>query len=63
MVEYKKKFLSEIKYIFFYFVEFSNNNLILPKVYPNNCVVGRSDKKLVNMITYNKNIFFVNNNY
>ena len=43
VVEYVKTFLTEIKSLLPYFVEFSNDESILPKVYPDDCVVGGSD--------------------
>ena len=46
VVEYRKTFLSEIKSLLSYFLECSDNGSILPKVYPNDCVVGRSDQNL-----------------
>lgn len=43
LVEYKKSFLDKIKLLFLYLVEFSKDEFILPKEYPNNCAVNSSD--------------------
>lgn len=43
VIEYRKIFLSKIKSLLPYFIEFSNNGSILPKVYPNDCIVKGSD--------------------
>ncbi len=43
VMEYRETFLSEMKSLLPYFVEFSDDGSILPKVYPNDCAVRRSD--------------------
>ncbi len=43
VVEYRETFLSEMKSLLPYFVEFSDDRSILPKVYPNDCTVKGSD--------------------
>ena len=43
MLEYKKTFLSEIKSLLPYFVRFSDDESILPKVYPDDCAIGGLD--------------------
>lgn len=40
VVEYKETFLSEMKLHLPYFVEFSNNRSILPKIYLDDYIVG-----------------------
>ncbi len=61
MVEYKKTILSEMKSLLPHFVEFSDDGSILPKVYPDDCAVGRSDQRPITMITYDESIFSANN--
>lgn len=45
MVKYKKTFLNKIKSLLSYFVKFSNNRSILPKIYPKNCAVDGLDQR------------------
>lgn len=59
MVEYREKFLSEMKSLLSYFVKFSRS--ILPKIYHVICVVKRSDRRPIIMITYDESIFSINN--
>ena len=61
VVEYRETFLSKMKSLLPYFVEFSDNGSILPKAYPDNCVVGESDQRSIIMITQYKSTFFANN--
>ena len=61
VVEYRETFLSEMKSFLPYFVEFSNNGSILPKVYPDDCAVGRSDQRPIIIITNDENTFSANN--
>lgn len=62
VVEYKKTFPSKMKSLLPYFVEFSNNRSILPKVYPDDCAVGSSNWRLIIMITtHDESTFFANN--
>ena len=51
MVEYRETFPSEMKSLLPYFVKFSDNGSILSKIYPDNCIVGGSDQRLIIMIT------------
>lgn len=60
VVEYRNPFLVEIKAYLLYFVKFSKDASILPKKYPNNCIVRRADRSSIIMITYNKIIFSAN---
>ncbi len=43
-----------------YFVEFFDDRSILPKIYPDDCAVKRSDQRHIIMITYDKSIFSAN---
>ena len=43
VVEYRKTFSSEMESLLPCFVEFSDDESILPKVYPDDCAVGGSD--------------------
>ena len=61
MVQYKKTFLEEMKSLLSYFVEFSNDRSILPKIYLEYCAVGGPDQRLVIIITNDKNTFYANN--
>lgn len=63
MVKYKKTFLSKIKLILSYFIEFSNDKSILLKVYPNDYIVKISNQKLLIIIINNESIFFINKSY
>lgn len=60
VVEYRETFLSEIKSLLPYFLEFSNDGSILPKVYPADCVVGGSNQRPIIMITNDKGTFSAN---
>lgn len=62
MVEYQKIFLEERKILLPYFVKFKEDNTILLKEYLENCTVGDSNQWTIIMITYDKNIFSINNN-
>lgn len=61
MIEYKKTFLKKIKSLLSSFVEFFNNKSILLKIYSENCAINNLNQRLIIMITYNKNTFFINN--
>ena len=63
MIEYRSIFLNEIKSLLPYFVELSDNDLILSKIYFNNCIIEKLDQKPIIIIIYNKNTFFTNNNH
>ena len=43
VVEYRETLLNEIKSLLPYFVEFSDDGPMLPKVYSDDCAVGGSD--------------------
>ena len=61
VVEYRETFLSKLKLLLPYFMGFSDNSSILPKAYPDNCIVGGSDQRPIIMITHDKNTFSANN--
>ena len=42
-------------------VEFNENGVIKPKVYPSNCIVNSEEYWSIIMITYDEWIFSVNN--
>ena len=44
-------------------MEFFNNDSILPKTYPNNYIIKKSNQRFIIIIIYNKSIFFANNSY
>lgn len=60
VVKYQKIFLNKIQSLLSYFVKFSNNRSILPKVYPENYTIGSLDQRLIIILTNDKNLFFVN---
>ena len=61
VMEYRERFLNEMKSLLPYFAKFFENGIIVPKEYQDNCTVGRSDQRLIIMITYNKSTFSTNN--
>ena len=61
VLKYRKTFLSEIKSLLPYFVEFFDNGSILSKAYFDNCAIERSDQRPIIMITHNESKFFTNN--
>ena len=60
VVEYRETFLSEMKSLLPYFVEFSDNGSILSKVYPDDCAVRGSDQRPIIMITHDESTFSAN---
>lgn len=58
--EYREIFLHEIKLFLPYFVKFSENSAIVSKEYLNDCVIGESKKRPINLIIHNESIFFAN---
>ena len=54
-------FLQKMEELKPYIVEFEENNVIKPKVYPANCTVGGNNRQLVIVITHNKCTFLANN--
>lgn len=63
MVEYKKLFLDEIKSLFLNLVEFSENESMLPKKYPDYQIVLGLDQRPIIIITYDKSTFLTNDSY
>lgn len=49
-----------MKSLLLYFLEFSNNGSILPKVFSDNYTVGGSDQRPIIIITHNESIFSTN---
>lgn len=60
-MEYKENFLLKLKLLLPYFVKFKKVGTILSTKYPWNYIVRDSDRGLVIMIIYDKNIFSTNN--
>ncbi len=60
VMEYRETFLSDMKSLLPYFVEFSDDGSILPKVYPDNCAVDGSDQRPTFMITHDESTFSAN---
>ena len=60
VVEYRETFLVKMKSLLPYFVEFSNDGSILPKVYLDDYAVGRSDQRPIIMITHDESTFSAN---
>ena len=63
VIEYQETFLNEMKLLLPYFVEFFEDSTIVPREYPNDCVVGRPDRKPIIMITHDESIFSANNGH
>lgn len=55
----RKRFLDEMKSLLPYFVEFSEDGSMLPKIYPEDCVVP--NRRPIIMITHDKSTFSANN--
>ena len=60
VMEYRETFLSEMKSLLPYFVEFSDDRSILSHVYPDDYVVVRLDRRSIIMITYDESTFSAN---
>lgn len=52
-----------MKSLLSYFIKFLDNRSMLSKIYLKDYVVGSLNWRLIIMIMYDKNIFFVNNNW
>lgn len=52
-----------MRLLLFYLVKFSENNSILEKNYPNDCIVKKLDQRSIIMIIYNKSIFLANDGH
>lgn len=62
IIEDYKNFLKKIKEFKQYMVEVEKNDIIKEKIYPLNYPVYNNNYYPIMIITYNKYIFFVNNN-
>lgn len=60
IVEYRKKFLEEMKKLLPYFVEFGEDGSILPKEYPDDCAIGEPNRRPIIMITHDESTFLAN---
>ena len=60
VVEYRKIFLNKMKSLLPYFVGFSNDGFMLPKIYLDDYAVERLDQKPIIMVIYDENIFLAN---
>lgn len=63
MKEYQKIFFYEIKLLPSYFIEFFKDDTISSKEYISDYVIRKPEKRLIIMITHDKNTFFANNRY
>ena len=61
VLEYWEIILKEMKTLLLYFIKFKEDNTILPKDYPNNCIVRAFNWQPIIMITYDKSTFSANN--
>lgn len=61
MKKYWEIFFYEMKLLLLYFIEFSEDDTIISKEYPSNCIIGGPENRLIIKITYDKSICFVNN--
>lgn len=61
VVEDQINFLQKIEELKPYIVEFEENDIIKPKVYPADCAIGRNNQQLVIIITHNEYTFLANN--
>ncbi len=59
-MEYWETFLSEMKSLLSYFMEFSDDESILSKVYPDDYAVERLDQRPIIMITNDESTFSAN---
>ena len=62
-MEYREKFLEEMKKLLSYFVEFGKDGSILPKEYPEDCTVGGPNRQPIIMITYDESTFSANDGH
>ena len=60
VVEYRETFLEEMRLLLPYFVEFFEDGSILGKDYPDDCAVGRPDRRPIIMITHDESTFSAN---
>lgn len=55
-----KNFLKVIKELNPYFIKFNKDKTIKNKKYLLDCIIKGTNQRLVNIIIYNKSIFFIN---
>ena len=60
VVEYREKFLDEMKKLLPYLVEFSEDGSMISKEYPEDCAVGGPNRRPVIMITHDESTFSAN---
>lgn len=60
VVEYRQKFLENMKELLPYLVEFAEDGSMQEKAYPAGCVVGGPDRRPIIMITHDESIFSAN---
>ena len=63
VVEYRETFPSELKSLLPYFVEFSNDRSIVPKVYLDDCAIKGSDQRPIITIIHDESIFSANDDH
>ena len=61
VMEDQNNFLTRMEDLKLYIVEFEEDNIMKPKIYPSDCAVGCNDCQLIIVITYNECIFSANN--
>lgn len=61
MIKNLNNFLTKIKDLKLYIVQFEENNQMKLKIYPSYYIVGRSDWQSIIIITLDKYTFFANN--
>ncbi len=60
VIEYRETFLNQMKSLLPYFVQFFEDNTIVPKEYLDYCAVMGLDQRLIILITYDKSTFSAN---
>ena len=60
VVQYRQKFLEEMKGLLPYFVEFAEDGSMQDKIYPAGCTVGGPGRRPIVMITHDESIFSAN---
>ena len=63
VIEYREIFLNEMKSLLPYFAEFFEDDTMVPKEYPDDCVGGRPDQRPIIMITHDESTFSANDRY
>jgi len=60
VVQYRKEFLRIVHDLLPYMVEFNPDGTIIPKEYPENCIIGGSGRRSIIFITHDESIFSAN---